>query len=211
MSNIADKQVCLTLNRLWQPLGFRSVRRAIEDITSLNPHTGEPPFMFLDLTFAQNEDGSYDTDQLLDARPVSVDVWLSLKVRSCDLAISCGRGELRAPTIIVATNYDKLTEHKPKFSPQAIWERDRGICQASGRKLAPHEGDLGHNIPKAKGGRRSFENIALLDKRLNREQGTRTFAEMGWNIKPKAPRATKVLITADQLKHPSQIHFLVKG
>ena len=208
MSDLLNKQICLALNKNWMGFDFRTVRKGVEAITSLSPETGEPPFMFLDLVYAQNEDGSYDTTQLVSARPVTVDEWLGLEVRSCDLAINCGRCQLRAPTIIVATNYADLPEFRPKFSSEGVWERDKGVCQATGRKLTREEGDLGHNVARANGGRRTWENIALLDKRLNRLQETKTFAEMGWNIKPKAPKSRKVLLTMKDAEHESHLHFL---
>jgi len=208
MSDILNKQIVLTLNRLHQAFELRSVRKAVEDITSLNPHTDQPPFMFVDITYDQREDGSYDTENPTHYRPVSVAEWINLPVRSCDLAINCGRRELRAPTVIIATNYDKVPEKSTKFSPEAIWARDNSTCQATGRKLTREEGDLGHNIARANGGRRSWDNIALLDKRLNRMQGIKTFAEMGWNIRPKAPKARRVMLTVKDAKHESHLLFL---
>jgi len=214
MSELLNKQICLALNKNWMSLDFRTIKKAVSDITSINPQTGEPPFMFLDLTFAQNEDGTYDTNQLLDARPVSVEVWIGLPIRSCDLSINCGKYELRAPTIIVATNYDKVNERKPKFSPEAVRERDNHRCVVTGRALTPDEGDLGHDIARTKGGRKTWTNIGYMDRRLNRLMGTKSFEEMGWGhvrAKLKEPKGSKVLITADQIKHPSQIHFLARN
>lgn len=187
---------------------FRSIRRAVEDIMSINPRTGEPPFMFLDLEYEMREDGTYDTENLINARPVTVEQWMALPVRSCDLAINCGRGQLRAPTVIVAKNYSDIPIKKPKFSAEAIRQRDNNTCQATKRKLGPGEGNLAHDIAKTHGGKRNWTNIALLDRRLNNLQGTKTFAEMGWNIHPKEPKGTKTLLTIEDLKHESQIHFL---
>lgn len=209
--SIVDKQLCMALNRLWMPLDFRTIKKAISDITSVNPNTGEAPFMFLDLVYAQNEDGSYNTEELVNARPVSVDEWLKLEVRSCDLPINCGRYQLRAPTIIVASTYAKQPMHVPKFSSDGIWERDGGRCQATGRKLNRDEGDLGHDVARANGGQRTWTNIALLDKNLNRLQGTKTFSEMGWKIKPKAPLPRPVFFTAKDVKHPSHVHFVERN
>lgn len=211
MSEVLNKQICLALNRAWMCLDFRSVRKATEDITSINPTTGQPPFLFLDLTYDLNPDGSHNTEVLLNARPVSVDEWLALPVRGCDLAINCGTRQLRAPTLIVATNYADVPVKTPKFSSEAIRERDGNICQATKRKLAPGEGDLGHDIAKAHGGKRSWQNIAWIDKRLNREQGTRTFREMGWDIKPAVPKPRRVFFTADDARHPSHLHFVERN
>lgn len=165
----------------------------------------------MDLTYEMNTDGTYNTDVLLNARPVPIDEWLTLDVRSCDLSIQCARREVRVPTIVICAHFNKLPKMLPKFSPEGVWERDKGVCQATGRKLSRDEGDLGHNIARAHGGRRSWENIALLDKKLNRLQGVRTFDEMGWKIKPKAPAPRAVFFTIDDIKHPSQAHFVERN
>lgn len=211
MSDILNKQIVLTLNRLHQAYEIRSVRKSIEDITSLSPRTGEPPFMFIDITYTQKEDGSYDTENPVHYRAVTVEEWMKLPVRSCDIAINCGRCELRAPTVIIATNFDKLKQLAPKFSPEAVRQREGGRCAATGRLLGPGEGDLGHDYAKKFGGRRSFENVAYVEKGLNRAMGTKTFAEAGYpHVKAKMvrPKTRVHLLTAKDAKHESHFLFL---
>lgn len=212
MTSILDKQITLALNRNWQCLDFRSVKKAVSDITSLNSETGEPPFMFLDLEYLQREDGSYDTDNLLGARPVSVAQWLALPIRSCDLAINCGKYQLRAPTIIVATGYDKVQFRRPKFSSDAVWQRDNSTCQITGEKVTRETGDLGHDIARAKGGKRTWSNVGVVKKTLNRAMGTKSFGEMGWtHVKFTEPKARPVFYTMDDIKHPSHAHFVERN
>lgn len=209
MSDILNKQIVLALNRNWQGIDFRTVKKTFEDIMSQNPDTGEAPFLPLDLVYETNPDGTFNTESLISARPVSVAEWMALPVRSCDIGITTARGEIRVPTIIVASRYASVPQKTPKFSPEAIWQRDRGTCQATGRKLSRDQGNMGHNVARTNGGRRTFDNIALLDKEINRQQGTKTFVEMGWtHIKPKAPKPTRVFFTSADIKHPSQLHFV---
>jgi 5-methylcytosine-specific restriction endonuclease McrA len=212
MSEILNKQIVLTLNAAWQCMGFRTPRKAFEDLCSLNPSTGKPPMLAMDLTYETNEDGSYNTDILLNARPVDIDEWMTLPVRSCDLSIQCARREIRCPTIIICSTYNKIPKMVPKFSAEGVWQRDGGICQATGRKLSRDEGDLGHNVARAHGGQRTWDNIALLDKRLNRLQGTKSFADMGWtHIKPTAPKPRPIFYTINDIKHPSHAHFVERN
>lgn len=211
MSDILNKQVCLTLNRLHQAFEMRTIRKAIEDITSLSPRTGQPPFLFVDIIYAQREDGTYEMDNPISYRPVSVDEWMTLPVRPCDFAINCGRCELRAPTVIIATSFDRLKEVKPQFSADAVRKREGGCCAITGRELAPGEGDLGHDVAKSRGGRRSWTNIAHIDKTLNRQMGTKSFEEMGWgHVRKKMvePKARKVLMTVKDAQHESHLLFL---
>lgn len=208
MSDLLNKQIVLKLNKLWWALEFITVKNAFSEICSINPQTGQPPQLPLDLSYEINPDGSYNTDVLLGSRPVTIDEWMELPVRSCDLGIQCARRLIRVPTITICSNFADIPDMRPKFSPQAIRERDNHTCQVTKRKLAPGEGDMAHDLAKAKGGKRTWENIAYVRKDLNRLQGTRSFKEMGWDIKPKVPKSRRVLLTQADLKHESQKNFL---
>ncbi len=211
MSDILNKTIVLVLNRLHQAYEMRSVRKAIEDIMSASPKTGQPPFMFVDVIYAQREDGTYELDNPISYNAVSIDEWMKLPVRECDFAINCGRCELRAPTVIIATNFDRVKEIAPKFSGDALRAREGGRCAVTGRELAPGEGDVAHDVARARGGRRNWTNTAHVDKSLNRMMGTRSFDEMGWgHVKKKMvePKRRKVLMTVKDAKHESHLLFL---
>jgi 5-methylcytosine-specific restriction endonuclease McrA len=51
--------------------------------------------------------------------------------------VNTPRGPVRVPTVIVAANYAKVPLRRPRFGARGIWERDGGVCQYTGRKLAP--------------------------------------------------------------------------
>ncbi len=210
MSELLNKQIVLTLNAAWQPIGFRSVRKSFEDLCSANKDTGEPPMLAMDLTYEMNADGSYNTDTLLNARPVAIDEWMTLPVRSCDLAIQCARREVRVPTIIICARFNKVPKMVPKFSSDGVWARDNSVCQVTGRKLTREDGDLGHIKARALGGQRTWSNIVVMDKKINRLMGTKTPEEMGYRLlkEPKAPLPRPVFFTLKDLKHESQKHFL---
>lgn len=211
MSDILNKKICLTLNKVHQAYEMRTVRKAVEDITSLSPQTGEPPFKFVDITYEQLEDGSYNMENVVNYRAVSVDEWMTLEVRSCDIPINCGRCQLRAPTIIIASNFDRVKEIVPQFSGDAVRQREKGRCAVTGRELAPGEGDVGHDVARAKGGKRNWTNTAYMTKGLNRLMGTKSFDEMGWgHVRKKMvqPKARKVFLTLKDAEHESHLFFL---
>lgn len=211
MSDILNKKICLALNKLHQAYEMRTVRKAVEDITSLSPQTGEPPFKFVDIIYEQLADGSYNMENPLTYRAVSVEEWMALPVRSCDIAINCGRCQLRAPTVIIASNFDRVKEIVPQFSADAVRQREKGRCIVTGRELAPGEGDLGHDQARSKGGRRNWTNIGYMDKKLNRLMGTKSFDEMGWgHVRRKMvqPKARKVFLTVKDAEHESHLLFL---
>ena len=69
--------------------------------------------------------------------PLKWDDWLKLPIREEDHVVNTPRGLVRVPTVIVASNYSKVPLCRPRFGARGIWKRDGGICQYTGRKLAP--------------------------------------------------------------------------
>jgi 5-methylcytosine-specific restriction endonuclease McrA len=211
MSDILNKDIkVLKLNQNWWAIGFEPIDRAFSEMCSMGK-SGRAPRLGVDIEYAQREDGSYDLSAPLSYRPVSVEEWFRLPVRSCDLSINCNHRLIRVPTVTVCSNYRDIPDKAPKFSADAIRAREGGRCAATGRLLAPGEGDLGHDIAKSKGGRRTYTNVAYVDKQINRAMHTKTFAEAGYpHVKAKmvAPKRTKVLITSKDVYHESQLHFV---
>ena len=76
----------------------------------------------------------------------------------------------------------------PKLSAKGIWERDGGHCQYTGKKLAPHEGNIDHMVPRSRGGLTSWENCVLADKRINSLKGNRLPEEVGFQLKKNRRR-----------------------
>lgn len=136
--------------------------------------------------------------------------WIKLPIRDCDFAISTGRGLVRVPSVIVSPEYDGMPARGRKFSGKALRERDGGICQVSGRLLAPGEGNVGHIKARAKGGARTWENTVYMDKRLNTLQGTRTPEEMGWTLlsEPKRPAPLPACAIPAEPKLPDHQPFV---
>ena len=125
-----------------------------------------------------------------EMRPVTWEEWLTLPVRDGDHAIGTVRGGIRVPTVIVLARFDKVPKRRPKFCARAIWERDGGVCQYTGRKLRPSEGNIDHIIPRSRGGKTSWENCVLADKRVNSRKGNRLPEEIGLRLlrPPTIPR-----------------------
>lgn len=207
-----SKQV-IRLNKLWQAYEVMTVREAFTFLCS--QQNGEKPGFAIDYETIINANGDHE---LIYTNVVGMDEWMKLPVREGDefLGIGCDRETgmpkmVRIPRIVICANYNDLPKKKATWSPAAVRERDKGICQVTKVKLAPGEGDTGHWIAKANNGKNTFENTYFMDKRLNRLQGTKTPDEMGWNVpKPKAPKARVRILTVDDAVHPSQKPFLLK-
>lgn len=171
MSDILHKSVVLVLNRHWQAIDVKTPAEAF-GMLSNGAATA------LDITAGES------------MQPVDFSQWLTLDVRDGDWSIGTVRGPIRVPTVIVLARFDKVPKRRPKFCSRAIWERDGGVCQYTGRKLRPSEGNIDHIIPRSRGGKSSWDNCVLADKRVNSRKGNRTPEEVGLRLvrSPIAPR-----------------------
>lgn len=211
--NIIDKQIVIKLNKLWQAYEVMTVRDAFTFLCS--EANGEKPGFAIDYETETDEQGNHS---LVYTNTVSLDEWMALPVRPQDLSVGIGYDkatglprQVRVPLIVICANYAKVPEKSPRVSAGTIRERDAGICQYTGRKLARDEGNLDHVQPRSRGGRDSFENLVWADKRINSLKGDRTPEEAGLKLirAPKAPKKTVKILRAEDARHPSQRPFLI--
>jgi len=176
-----NEEVTLVLNSLWQPIGWTTPKKAIVSLCS--------------------ESGQMPPGYVLDVSPDGIqrytwDEWVMLPLEDRHLPLLANRRPIRCPTVVLTPNYHQMPVKGQGFSSKAIRKRDKDTCQVSGRKLGPGEGNLGHLKARAKGGKKTFDNIVWMDKQLNLIQGTRTIEEMGWTLlKPaEPPKATPACV-----------------
>jgi 5-methylcytosine-specific restriction endonuclease McrA len=172
MSDILHKTTVLVLNRNWQAI-----------------HTKTPAEAFC--MMASGAATGLDVQGDDSIVPVRWDDWLKLPVRDEDHAVHTPRGAVRVPTVIVAANYAKVPICRPRLGIRGIWERDGGVCQYTGRKLAPHEGNIDHIVPRSRGGATSWENCVLSHREVNSKKGARLPHEVGLRLLrlPHVPKA----------------------
>ena len=172
MSDLLHNTTVLVLNRNWQAIHVKTPADA---------------FCMMAGGAATGLDVQGD-DHIL---PVSWDDWLKLRVRDEDQAVQTPRGAVRVPTVIVAANFAKVPVCRPRLGVRGIWERDGGVCQYTGRKLSPHEGNIDHIVPRSRGGATSWENCVLSHRDVNSRKGARLPHEAGLRLlrKPHVPKA----------------------
>jgi 5-methylcytosine-specific restriction endonuclease McrA len=126
--------------------------------------------------------------------PTKWNDWIVLPVRDSDRAVKTSRGLVRVPTVIVASNYTRVPLRRPRFGARGIWERDGGVCQYTGRKLSPKEGNIDHVVPRSRGGKTSWENCVLAHREVNSRKANRLPQEAGLHLRkrPSVPRALPV-------------------
>lgn len=206
MDSVLDKQLVLQLNKNWQVIGVRTVRQAIVALCSESD--GQKPALALDILMAKDDNGK---DVLVYANPVAWDDWVDLPVRDFDLYVSAAHSRIRVPTVLVAANYARIPLKRPRLTPGAIWERDNGTCQYSGKKLTRKQGNLDHVTPRDRGGKDTWENLVLSDKDINSMKGNKLNSEAGLTLlrQPKAPPALPVSASIREAKHTTWLPFLV--
>ena len=129
----------LVLNRQYQPVNVTSVKRA---------------FTLLYLGAARVIEPDYST--------FDFESWSSLAAaqgeKDHDVIHTIGR-IIRVPRVIVLQIYDRLPKTRVRFSRLNIYLRDENTCQYCSQQLPRSSLNLDHVIPRARGGRTTWENV----------------------------------------------------
>jgi len=211
MNTVANKLICLNLNANWQPVGFKTVKDAIVDLCGAESG-GKPSTLALDIDYELDSEGQPIFDEAKSMNPVSWEEWMMLPIRPWDLAINSPTRSIRVPTVIIATNFNKMPikSFKGKPSKDGIWNRDQGVCQYTGRKLTKDQSTIDHVVPRSKGGEDTWTNLVLCDKSLNSKKGNKLNSELGLKLKrdPFEPSPTPMSALIREAKHHTWKHFL---
>jgi len=169
-NDVLNKTTVLVLNRNWQAIHVKTPAQA---------------FCMMSTDAAT----ALDIAESGDMRPVKWPEWLALPVREGDNCARTVHGPVRVPTVIVLARYARVPKRRPKLSARNIWTRDGGTCQYTGRKLAPHEGNIDHVVPRSRGGRTAWENCVLAHREVNSRKANKLPEEAGLRLrrKPGAP------------------------
>jgi 5-methylcytosine-specific restriction endonuclease McrA len=205
---LLDQPLVLSLNRAWQVIGHRTVKQALVALNGGD--AAQPPALGLDITYARGADGEWDFSRPLGFRPVAWTEWLTLPVREFDLLVRTPRQAVRVPTVVIATHYARVPMRVPRLSREAIYARDGGVCQYTGERVGRRGGNLDHVVPRARGGRDSFENLVWAKREVNAFKADRLPHEAGLRLlrRPRAPGPIPVVATLREARHPDWRHFL---
>jgi len=192
MNDVLNKSTVLVLNRNWQAIHVKTPAQAY-------------------CMLATDAATALDIQENSEMHPVRWPEWLTLPVRDGDNAVRTVHGPVRVPTVIVLATYAKVPKRRPKFSSRNIWQRDGATCQYTGRKLAPHEGNIDHVVPRSRGGKTSWDNCVLAHKEINSRKADKLPQEAGLRLRrqPAAPRELPATIL---ISNPHRVrdweHFL---
>lgn len=109
-----------------------------------------------------------------------------------DEVLGTVQGMIRVPRIIVLDHYDHVPRRYVRFSRQNVLMRDGFTCQYCGARLPRAELNLDHVVPRALGGKTTWENVVASCFECNRNKGSRTLAQARISLlkKPVRPRWT---------------------
>jgi 5-methylcytosine-specific restriction endonuclease McrA len=87
---------------------------------------------------------------------------------------------------VVCANYSKIIYARIQFpTKHNIYKRDNFTCIYTGKKLAKHELSIDHVVPRSKGGKDTWENLACCDRGLNSMKGSMSPEEAGLKLRYK--------------------------
>jgi 5-methylcytosine-specific restriction endonuclease McrA len=84
---------------------------------------------------------------------------------------------LKMPSVVRFLRAIRGTRKQVKFSRQNVYARDTGRCQYCGVRVARHEATYDHVVPRAQGGKTTWENIVIACVPCNQKKGGRTPAQ----------------------------------
>jgi 5-methylcytosine-specific restriction endonuclease McrA len=162
----------LVLNRSYLPIHVTSVRRA---------------FSLIYQGIARAVDEQYQT--------FDFDSWSQLAVARDAESIGTARGPMRIPRVIVLLSFDRVPKRHVRFSRINIFARDSFTCQYCGTRPHRAELNLDHVVPRALGGRSTWENVVCSCVDCNRRKGGRTPEQARLRLKrlPARPRWTPLM------------------
>ena len=210
MSDFLNKPIVLKLNASWIVLDSCTIKQSIIDMNGGSD--GKPPALAIDFEYIKGENGEWDYSNPVYMNPVNWETWIKLEVREYDTPIHSSKLTIRAPTVIIASNYNKIPMQTPRVTKDAIYKRDGFICQYTGKLLPRSELDIDHIIPVSRGGKNTFSNMVVSSIPVNRMKGNKFNHEAGLKLIriPKEPSPIPMIATMDEIKHPSWHPFIIR-
>src|SRR5690606_27562949 len=107
-------------------------------------------------------------------------------------AIRTPSRSIAAPEVVQLRQYDRVPAFEAPFTRASLLRRDEHRCQYCGGRPPSSQLTIDHVVPRARGGRTSWDNCVAACVRCNSRKGDRTPAHAGLRLlrPPRAPRWT---------------------
>ena len=187
----------LVLNRHYQPIHVTNAKRA---------------FTLLYLGVARVIDQQFRTFDFESWAQLSDEIGQggSSPALGHDVVHTVNRAIL-VPRVIILQLYDRIPRTKVRFSRYNIYLRDGNTCQYCGQELPRTDLNLDHVVPRAQGGRTTWENVVCCCIDCNLSKGARTPDQAGIKLLklPVRPRWTPTFRTqAGKVRYREWLPFL---
>lgn len=199
----------LKVNRAWMAIGVCTVKDAFIAMNSGDDFLKAAYGFDIQYDFSG---GEYDLSKPVYINPIPWDKWVQLPIRPFDRFISTVKMQIRAPTVIIAQNFNKMPQRILRLNKSNLFIRDEGICGYTGKKLSHKSATIDHIMPLSRGGKDSWENAVLCDKDVNMKKGNKTPKEAGLTLRkqPRAPLPIPFVSLIKEAKHADWSIFLQK-
>jgi len=200
MQSIVFSREVLKLNKKHEAVGFFTPKEVFGDLANylvdkrkeyiLNKQ-GKPirKMLAYDISYHQNEDGTYDFTKLVDMRQVDWAEWVTLPIRSYDLVVHTPKLIVRVPRVVMSLMSEDMPETKTNGSLDSYYNLYDGVCQYTKQKIKKSDASRDHIIPRSKGGKDEPSNIVLCHRDVNSQKGDKYNHECGLpEVKPKIPK-----------------------
>lgn len=136
--------------------------------------------------------------------------WAELAVAEGEGCVRTVRRALRVPEIIVLTRHNRQPHRNVPFSRRSLYRRDGNRCQYCDRRLPTEELSIDHVVPRAQGGRTTWQNCVLSCVECNAKKGARRPDEAGMRLlrRPGRPKWSPCLAISLGRRRPSWEHFV---
>ena len=91
-------------------------------------------------------------------------------------------GNMFHPATIILGKYIRKQPLMPRFNFKGVFRRDHFVCQYTGEILPPSQLTVDHVIPRARGGKSTWENCVTAALAVNAAKGNRTPEEAGLKL-----------------------------
>ncbi len=166
----------------------------------------------IDIQYSKKENGSWNFENVIGFRVCSFEEWVSVPFREgLDHAIHSAKLTLRCPTVITTTNYSKMPMRRFRPTKSLLYSMQDGRCAYSGKKMSIKAMNLEHRQPKSRGGKSTFQNLIVVDSKINSARGNKSLKEVGLRslFNHKEPMPIPVAYTIKDIIHPDWSQWIV--
>lgn len=174
---------CLVLNKSWTPLKTITVRSALKIVSShYEDGNREPKGKIIDPeSYAQ----------------MTWSDWTECTPKEGELFIRTPGKNIKIPSVILLSRYNKIPKKKSTFNRRGIFDRDKYTCQYCGKKPRGDELSIDHVLPRAQGGLSTWENCVVSCFQCNSKKANRTPKQAGMKLLKEPVKPNSALLGID--------------